>query len=215
MGKKRLEDAIQKINHPVKVDYRCFELDPAMERDAGYNIYEKLASKYGMSLDQAKTNCQNMERMAQEIGLDFRFDTQILTNTFDAHRLVMFAKEHGKIHEMTDRLLRAYYTEGKHIGNHESLETLAEEVGLDRGSVATMLASNEFGNIVRQDEKEAERYGIRSIPFFLVNQKYAITGAQSTDVFVQSLEQIIEQDGLFVEQTGASCDDQGCELPEK
>ncbi|KHF40600.1 protein-disulfide isomerase [Halalkalibacter okhensis] len=186
-----------------------------MERDAGYNIYEKLASKYGMSLDQAKTNCQNMERMAQEIGLDFRFDTQILTNTFDAHRLVMFAKEHGKIHEMTDRLLRAYYTEGKHIGNHESLETLAEEVGLDRGSVATMLASNEFGNIVRQDEKEAERYGIRSIPFFLVNQKYAITGAQSTDVFVQSLEQIIEQDGLFVEQTGASCDDQGCELPEK
>jgi predicted DsbA family dithiol-disulfide isomerase len=186
-----------------------------MERDAGYNIYEKLASKYGMSLDQAKANCRNMEQMAHELGLDFRFDTQILTNTFDAHRLVMFSKEHGRMHEMTDRLLRAYYTEGKHIGDHATLVELAEEVGLDRGVAVDMLASNEFSQAVRLDEQEAEQYGIRSIPFFLINKKYAITGAQSTDVFVQSLQQIIEQDGLTVDQPGVACDDTGCELPDK
>ncbi|MCL7749775.1 DsbA family oxidoreductase [Halalkalibacter sp. MEB205] len=198
----------------MTVDYRCFELDPTMERDAGYNIYEKLSSKYGMSLDQAKANCRNMEQMAYELGLDFRFDTQVLTNTFDAHRLVMFSKEHGRMHEMTDRLLRAYYSEGQHIGDHATLVDLAEEVGLYRAEAADMLASNEFSQAVRLDEQEAEQYGIKSIPFFLINKKYAITGAQSPEVFVQSLQQIIEQDGLTVDQSGAACDDDGCELPD-
>ncbi|MFC0470449.1 DsbA family oxidoreductase [Halalkalibacter kiskunsagensis] len=218
MGKKRLEDALQKIGHPVKVEYRSFELDPSIERDAGYNIYEKLASKYGMSLEQAKANCNNMEQMAQEVGLDFRFDTQILTNTFDAHRLVAFARTKGQMHEMTERLLRAYYTESKHIGNHSTLTELAGDVGLNQEAVADMLASNDFSDAVRQDERKAEQYGIRSIPFFLINKKYAVTGAQSSETFVQSLQQIIEQDDLLTdgnEQDGAACDDDGCEIQKK
>jgi predicted DsbA family dithiol-disulfide isomerase len=187
-----------------------------MERDPGYNIYEKLSSKYGMSLEQAKSNCKNMEQMAQEVGLEFRFDTQILTNTFDAHRLVMFAQNQGLMHEMTDRLLRAYYTESKHIGDHPTLVELAVEVGLDHDSVADMLTNQNFSDAVRQDEREADQYGIRSIPFFLINKKYAITGAQSTEAFVQSLQQIIDQDGLATdgpEQAGDACNDDGCEIP--
>ncbi|MDT8859665.1 DsbA family oxidoreductase [Alkalihalobacillus sp. MEB130] len=214
MGKKRLEDAIQQINHPVKVDYRCFELDPNAKLDVDYNIYEKLASKYGMSLEQAKANCQNMEQTAKEVGLVFNFESQILTNTFDAHRLVMFAKTKGLMHEMTDRILRAHYTESKHIGDHETLANLGEEVGLDRELVASLLATNEFSDIVRQDEQEATQYGIRSIPFFLINKKYAITGAQSTEILIQSLQQIITQDGLIEEnQPGIACDEDGCEIP--
>ncbi|WP_227935485.1 DsbA family oxidoreductase [Alkalihalobacillus deserti] len=218
MGKKRLEDAIQKIEQPVEVVYRSFELDPTVERNVPYNIYEKLASKYGMSLDQAKANCLNMVQMAQEAGLEFNLDTLILTNTFDAHRLASFAKSQGLMHKMTDRLLRAYYTESKHIGDHATLIDLAEEVGLNRDEVTKMLSSSEMSDVVRADEQEAQDLGIRSIPYFIINKKYAISGAQPTQAFVNSLEQIIEQDGPFTkgeEQNGAVCDENGCEIPEK
>lgn len=187
-----------------------------MERNVNYNIYEKLVQKYGMSLEQAKSNCKNMEQMAQEAGLDFQFDTQVLTNTFDAHRLTMFAKNHGFMHEMTDRILRAHYTESKHIGDHETLIKLAEEVGLNQDDVAEMLASNDMSEEVRSDEQKAQDYGIQSIPFFLINEKYAITGAQSTDKLVQSLQQIVEQDGLSPDEnspSGAVCDEDECETP--
>ncbi|WP_277750902.1 DsbA family oxidoreductase [Anaerobacillus alkaliphilus] len=217
MGKRRLEDALKKIDHPIEVVYRCFELDPHVERDVNYNIYEKLSKKYGMSLEQAKANCGNMARTAASEGLEFNFDTMILTNTFDAHRLTMFAKTKGLMKEMTERLLRAFYTESKHIGDHETLIKLAVEVGLDRDEVSAVLASNAMADDVRHDEEEASQYGIRSIPFFLVNKKYAITGAQPTETFVQSLQQIIDEEGLNAggDMEGAVCDETGCEIPKK
>jgi predicted DsbA family dithiol-disulfide isomerase len=156
-----------------------------------------LAKKYGMSIEQAKANTRNVERMAKEVGLDYHFDTLILTNTFDAHRLTMFAKTHGLMSEMTERILHAYYTESKHIGDQDTLVQLAEEVGLNGDEVRKMLESDDMNEVVRADEQEAKQLGIRSIPFFLVNRKYAITGAQSTDAFVNSLQQIMDQDGPF------------------
>ncbi len=177
-------------------------------------MYEKLSHKYGMSIEQAKVNCDNMAKTAASEGLEFNFETMILTNTFDAHRLTMFAKSQGLMKEMTERILRAYYTESKHIGDHGTLVELAVEVGLDRGQVATMLASNAMADAVRHDETEASQYGIRSIPFFLINKKYAITGAQPTETFVQSLKQIIDEEGLNAAE-GAICDETGCEIPKK
>jgi predicted DsbA family dithiol-disulfide isomerase len=179
------------------VVYRCYELDPNVQRDVKYNIYEKLADKYGMSLEQAKSNTQNMVNMAKAEGLDYQMDTLILTNTFDAHRVTMFAKSKGLMHEMTNRILHAYYTESKHIGDHETLVELAVEVGLDREEVADLLASDQMSQEVRGDEEDAKKYGINSIPFFLINEKYALTGAQGSDVFVQAIEQVLEQDGPF------------------
>lgn len=169
-----------------------------------------------MSIEQANANCQNMKRMAQAEGLDYQFDTMILTNTFDAHRLTMLAKSKGLMHEMTERLLHAFYTESKHIGDHTTLIELAAEIDLDQNEVTSLLESDSMADEVRSDQQEAAELGIRSIPFFLVNRKYAITGAQSTDIFVQSLQQILEQDGPFQSQQeveGAACDDDGCELP--
>ncbi|WP_336296610.1 DsbA family oxidoreductase [Bacillus pinisoli] len=197
MGKKRLEDAIKQIEQPVKVVYRCFELDPHAKRDNDKSIYEALAAKYGMSLDQARANTQNMVQMAKAEGLDFQMDTLVLTNTFDAHRLTMYAKSKGKMYEMADRLLRAYYTESKHIGDHNTLLELAGEVGLDHNEVANMLTGNDMSEEVRSDEDMSRRYGISGVPFFLINQKYALTGAQGTDVFVSALQQVLEQDGPF------------------
>lgn len=195
--------------------YRCFELNPAAERDTDVSHYEKIAKKYGMSLEQAKANSQRIQQMAKSVGLDFQFDTIISTNTFDAHRLSMFSKSQGLMHEMTERILRAYYTESQHIGDHNTLIELAAEVGLDREAVAAMLSSDDMSDVVRADEQQASELGIQSIPFFVINRKYAITGAQSEEVFVETFQQILEQDGPFNLdiREGAVCDENGCEIP--
>lgn len=214
---RRLDDAIKQIDHPIEVTYRCFELDPNMERDIDYNMYEALAKKYGMSIAQAKASTQNMVQMAKESGLEYNIDTLILTNTFDAHRLTMFAKKHGLMAEMTERLLRAYFTDSKHIGDHETLADLAVEVGLNREAVEKMLASNEMAEEVRADESTGQQYGITGVPFFLINKKYAITGAQPTEVIVQSLKKVIAESEITVlnNDDGMICDDDGCEIPKK
>ncbi|WP_353050075.1 DsbA family oxidoreductase [Bacillus sp. ISL-41] len=217
MGKRRLDDAIKQIDHPIEVTYRCFELDPNMKRDIDYNMYEALSKKYGMSIAQAKASTQNMVQMAKESGLEYNIDTLILTNTFDAHRLTMFAKKHGLMAEMTERILRAYFTDSKHIGNHGTLTELAVEVGLDREAVEKMLASDEMAEEVRADESTGQQYGITGVPFFLINKKYAITGAQPTDVIVQSLKKVIAENEITVlsGDDGMICDDDGCEIPNK
>ncbi|MBB5175110.1 putative DsbA family dithiol-disulfide isomerase [Texcoconibacillus texcoconensis] len=177
------------------MEYRSFELDPAMEWDVVYNIYEKLANKYGMSVEQAKANIKNMVQMAQGAGLDFQMDTLVLTNTFDAHRLTMLAKQKGLAHEMEERLFKAHYTESKHIGDHQTLIQLAEEVGLDPSRVEELLNSDLMSDQVRADEQEATQLGIKSVPYFLIDREYAITGAQSTEAFVQLLQKVIDGDG--------------------
>ncbi|WP_342434140.1 DsbA family oxidoreductase [Neobacillus sp. FSL H8-0543] len=217
MGKRRLEDAIKQINHPIEVTYRCYELDPTAERDIKENMYQMLARKYGMSIAQAKVNTGNVVQMAKEVGLEYQMDTMILTNTFDAHRLTMFAKTQGLMKEMTERILHAYFTESKHIGDHQTLTELAAEVGLNREAVEKMLASDEMADAVRADEQTAKQYRITGVPFFLINKKYALTGAQPTETFVQALEKIISEDEITIlnNQDGTVCDDDGCEIPNK
>lgn len=166
---------------------------------------------------QAKANCDNMEQMAKEAGLEYHLDSVILTNTFDAHRLTMFAKTKGLMKEMTERILRAYFTESKHIGDHATLTDLAVEVGLDREETANMLAGNAMADEVRADEQTGQRYGISGVPFFLINKKYALSGAQPTEVFVQALEKVMAEDQIVVlnNMDGGMCDDEGCEIPKK
>ncbi|WP_269432617.1 DsbA family oxidoreductase [Bacillus sp. FJAT-18017] len=218
MGKRRLEDAIKQINHPIEVTYRCYELEPDAPRDIKENMNEKLAKKYGMSLSQAKANTDRVVQMAKEAGLDYQMDTMIMTNTFDAHRLTMFAKTQGLMKEMTERILQAYFTESRHIGDHETLVELAVEVGLDREVVRNMLASEDMTAEVRTDEQMARQYGISGVPFFLINQKYALSGAQPTETFVQALEKVIAEDEkkiTILNQDGNLFDDDGCEIPKK
>ena len=201
----------------MEVTYRCFQLDPTAKRDIKENMYEALAKKYGMSAAQAKANTERMVQMAKEAGLDYQMDTLILTNTFDAHRLTMFAKTKGLMKEMTERILRAYFTESKHIGDHETLTELAVEVGLNREEVEKMLAGDEMADAVRADEQTAQSYRITGVPFFLINKKYALTGAQPTDVMVQALKKVIAEDEITVLNNldGAICDEDGCEIPKK
>jgi predicted DsbA family dithiol-disulfide isomerase len=170
-----------------------------------------------MSIAQAKANTQNVVQMAKRVGLDYQMDTLILTNTFDAHRLTMFAKTKGLMKEMTERILHAYFTESKHIGDHETLTQLAVEVGLNREEVEQMLAGDEMADAVRADERSAKQIGVTGVPFFLIDQKYALTGAQPTDVFVQVMEKVIAENKIVVlnNDDGMICDENGCEIPKK
>jgi predicted DsbA family dithiol-disulfide isomerase len=188
-----------------------------MGRDSKENMYELLAKKYGMSIAQAKANTQRVVQMAKEVGLDYQMDTVILTNTFDAHRLTMYAKTQGLMKEMTERILHAYFTESKHIGDHETLTELAVEVGLNREDVAKMLASDEMADVVRVDEQTAKQYGVTGVPFFLINKKYALTGAQPTETFVQAVNKVIAENEITIlnSQDGLNCDEDGCEIPKK
>jgi predicted DsbA family dithiol-disulfide isomerase len=170
-----------------------------------------------MIIAQARANTKRVVQMAKDVGLDYQMDSLILTNTFDAHRLTMYAKHKGLMKEMTERILQAYFTESKHIGDHETLTELAVEVGLNREEVSKMLSSDEMSDVVRADEQTAKQYGVTGVPFFLINKKYALTGAQPTETFVQALRKVIAEDEITVlnSEHGLNCDDEGCEIPKK
>lgn len=192
IGKRRLENALRDFpgRDEVEVVFRSFELDPHAKVLQSGDIHSKLAEKYGMTRERAKEMNAQLGAQAKEEGLDFRFDSIISTNTFDAHRLGHYAREHGKAAEMTERLLQAYFTDGSHLGKKESLAELAAEVGLDKQDVLYMLAGNAFTEAVRQDEEEARRLGITGVPFFVVNGKYGVSGAQPLAVFKDVLNTV-------------------------
>lgn len=223
IGKRRLEEAIQEFPHKEQIDlvFRSFELDPTTKNDNDLNIHEALAKKYGMSIEQAKQMNENVGQQAKDVGLTYHFDTMIPTNSFDAHRLAKFAKEHGKAQEMNERLLKAYFTDSKKISDIEILADLAEEIGLDRKRTLNVLKGSEYGQLVRQDEAEAKQIGITGVPFFVLNQKYAISGAQPTETFIKALNMVWEEENekksLKIINTSKSeyCTDEGCEISEE
>src|SRR5699024_7014304 len=133
IGKRRFEAALEQFAHKedVQVEYKSYELEPSAKKNPDKNIHELLADKYGMSVEEAKAKNDNIGKQAAEEGLDYHFDVMQHTNTFDAHRVAKYAHDSGKGKEVTERLLKAYFTDAKHIGDHETLITLAEEAGLD------------------------------------------------------------------------------------
>jgi predicted DsbA family dithiol-disulfide isomerase len=227
IGKRRLEEALSQFPHrdQVEVEFKSFELDLNSPKNIDKSIHEVLAAKYGMSIEQAKQANQGVGQQAAGVGLTYHFDTMKPTNTFDAHRLAKFAKENGKEAEVTEKLLNAYFTEGKHIGDLETLADIAAASGLDRKEALTALQDQTaFANDVRIDEAIAQQYSISGVPYFVINQKYAISGAQGTATFIGALEQVWQEESaakvvlkdLSTESaTDATCTDDSCGIPEK
>ncbi|SFK16919.1 Predicted dithiol-disulfide isomerase, DsbA family [Halobacillus dabanensis] len=222
IGKRRLEEALAKFpDRQVEVVYKSFELDPQAERNTGRNMHEKLAAKYGRSIDEAREMTQNMTEQAKMVGLDFHFDTVVPTNTFDAHRVSQLANEKGLGKAFAEHFFQAVLTDGKDIGDHETISSLATEVGLDREEVNAVLTGTDYTDAVRREEAEAQQIGVQGVPFFVINRKYAVSGAQPTDVFVQGLEKAFaeeEQKPVFEDlssEGGAACTEDGCEVPQK
>lgn len=196
IGKRRFEQAMQQLpnREDIEVIFRSFELDPQAEREMKIDVHDLLAAKYGMTREQAKAANENVANQAKAVGLTYHFDTVIPTNSFDAHRLTHFAAKYGKMNEMAERLFKAYFTDSKHIGNRETLSELAAEVGLDKEEAAAVLVGNEYSDAVRADEDEGHRLGIRGVPFFVINRKYAVSGAQPSEVFLEVLQKAWKED---------------------
>jgi len=196
IGKRKFENALVQFPHrdSVEVVFRSFELGPDAPRDPGISMDQILTSKYGMSLEQAKAANDNVASQAQTVGLTYHFDTMIPTNSFDAHRLTHYAAAQGKANEMQERLFQAYFTDSLHIGDRETLAQLGAETGLDRNEVSAMLASDQYAQDVRADEQEGSQLGIKGVPFFVINRKYAVSGAQPSEVFLEALQKAWSED---------------------
>jgi len=192
IGKRRLENALSQFPHrdEVEVVFRSFQLDPHAKVHGNKDIHDMLAAKYGMSREKAIEMNGQVGEQARGVGLDFHFDTMVHTNTFDSHRLSHYASVHGKGAEMSERLLRAYFTDSLNIGDRSVLAQLAAEVGLNQEEAAAMLESDAYTDEVNGDLDAGQRLGITGVPFFVFNNKYAVSGAQPGPVFTEVLDTV-------------------------
>ena len=194
IGKRRFEAALSRFPHAdqVEVEWRSFELDPqavsVRAAGEGADHADVLASKYGMSRAQAEAAIGNVTAAAAGEGLDFHLDVSLRSNTFDAHRVIHLAATRGLQDAVKERLMRAYFTEGEPVGDRDALVRLATDAGLEAAEVEQVLDTDEHADAVRADEADARALGITVVPFFVVDRRYGVSGAQPADQLLAVLE---------------------------
>lgn len=192
IGKRKFEQALEHFpqRDSVEIEWKSFQLNRDLETNPAINIHQYLAEHKGISLEQAKALNERVATMAREVGLQYHFDNVIVANSFDAHRMLHLAKKHHKQDAMEERLFKAYFIEGKNTADHNILIQLAVEVGLNEHEVRTSLKNNNFAEDVEQDLYEAQQIGVNGVPFFVFANKYAVTGAQPVEVFIEVLNKV-------------------------
>lgn len=219
IGKRRLEEALKQTGFAsqAEVEYKSYELDPNSPKTSDKSMYEVLAQKYGSTVEAAKGMTAQVVEQAKTVGLDYNFEAMKPANTLDAHRLVKWASEQGKAAEANELMLHAYFIEGKEIGKHEVLLALVEEIGLSKDEAEKVLTSDAYLTEVQADITRAGQIGVRGVPFFVLNDKYAISGAQPIETFIESLNKIAKEEGitpklqLIGEETNL-CTDDTCDI---
>jgi predicted DsbA family dithiol-disulfide isomerase len=222
VGKRRFEAALAQFPHrdDVEVEWKAFELDPTADsapagEPAGEHEYAtRLAAKYGTDVVSAQGMVDSMTATAAVEGLDFHFETAVRANTVDAHQVIHLAGERGLQDAVKERLLRAYFTEGEAVGDRDTLVRLAAEAGLDADEVRAVLDEGRYVGAVRADEAEAQALGIRGVPFFVVDRKYGVSGAQPADVLLQVLDKAWGERSPLVMADGSAdaCGPDGCAI---
>lgn len=192
IGKQHFENALNSFadHHNVHIVYRSFELDPNAEKNQVESIDKVLARKYSQSLEWAEKANERVSKMAADCGLKFNMKKIIPTNSFNAHRLSQLAKTKGQQRKLQDLMFEAYFSKGVDIAKEDELLKLGEQAGLLRNDILDVLKTNKFAQEVRKDEEDAHEFGISGVPFFLFNQKYGISGAQPSDVFLRALMKV-------------------------
>ena len=193
IGKRKFEAALEQFDGQVQVTYRSFELAPDTPVDFEGSPVDYLSQRKGISPEQAQQMVDRVSGIAESVGLEYHYDRIRQTNTVLAHELLHFAKAHGKQVELKERLLRAYFTEGRHIGRAADLAELAGEVGLDPVAAAGALAEHTYLPAVKADMQQAVEYGIQGVPFFVIDNRYGISGAQESATFVAALRQAADE----------------------
>ncbi|ERM82998.1 DSBA oxidoreductase [Rhodonellum psychrophilum GCM71 = DSM 17998] len=218
IGKRRLESALADFEYSdrVQIEWKSFLLNPDMVTDTSKSTVEYLSETKGWSMEQTQQMISQVEEMAKEEGLTYHMDKTVVANAKNAHRLLQLSKTLGKGDLMKERLLKAYFTEGANIDDTSALLKLALEVGLEKDRVLATLESNEFMDKVNRDIEESRQLGVRGVPFFVLDRKFGISGAQPKSMFDQNIQKAWE--GFVMEnpilqvaknQEGTACDVDG------
>lgn len=213
IGKRKFEMALDGFGakDKVEIEWKSFQLDPEMDNSEGLNVHEYLGKRKGGTTADGKRMNDGMAAIAAEVGLQYNFDIAIINNTLAAHRLLHWAKEGGKQNELKERIFKAYYTEGKDTADYDTLVALATEIGLDGEEARTVLEENKYETEVLQDQQQAYQVGVQGVPFYVFNNKYAVSGAQSPEVFKQVLQKVWEEEApaLIADNGEGFCDIDG------
>jgi predicted DsbA family dithiol-disulfide isomerase len=209
IGKRRFETALAQFEHgdQVEVIWRSYQLDPHAPHHSEQKTLEMLAQKYGVSVEQAAKMQARVSAIAEQEGLEYHLDQTRHENTFDAHRLLHLAAERGFQSEAEERFFRAHFTEGKALGDAETLIPLAVEVGIGEDEARATLDSDAYADAVRADIRRARMFGIQGVPFFAVDEQYGVSGAQPSEVLKEVLEQAWDDSHPLIKVGGAASDD--------
>ena len=188
IGKRKFEAGAAAYGGAVEVEYHSFELAPDTPVDFDGSPVDYLSQRKGMPVEQVTRMLTNVTGIAASVGLDFDYDHVHQTNTVKAHELIHFAKAQGRQLDMTERLLKAYFVDGRHVGRIEDLADLAAEIGLDRAEVVRVLTDETYLTEVKADVAQAAAYGIQGVPFFVIDGTYGVSGAQDATTFTKVLE---------------------------
>lgn len=214
VGKRHVEEAAASFDQPVEIRWRAFELDSSApkELDGSVDYVDRLARKYGTSRDGAQQMIDRMTEVGRQRGLDFRFDRARPGNTFDAHRLLAWASGSGKQTALKERLFQAYMHEGKSVADHETLAQLAEDVGLDAERAQSILSSDEFTAEARADQATAGKLGVTGVPFFVIDGRIGVQGAQPPEALLSAFEKAAASAPVETAADAESCGADGCEI---
>ncbi|MFC7685957.1 DsbA family protein [Ureibacillus sp. GCM10028918] len=219
IGKRQLEQSIKDSGYEgqIEVEMKSFLLDPTTPIDTDKTVYASLSNKYNISEEQAKEMTKNVAERAKEVGLNYNFDIMKDANTTAAHRLAKWASTKGKGPEISERFLQSYFLEGGAIGKQEVLLSLVEDIGLDKAEAQEILNGSQFSDEVQKDISAAQNLGVRGVPFFVIDNKYGISGAQPKAIFEQTISKAADEAGLkpklkMVGDNGSVCADGQCEF---
>ena len=190
LGKRKFEAALDQFSGKdhIQVVWKSFQLNPGVKTDTTMSIYTYLSNTKGISEDVARQMTAQITERGKEMGINYQFDDTKVINTLNAHCLLHFAKEHGLQDEAKERLLKAYFTEGVNVDDIQILLQLGDEIGLNRDELETALQNKSYIQAVEEDMELSRRFGIGGVPFFVFDRKYAVSGSQETQVFLQTLE---------------------------
>ncbi len=193
LGKHRLEAALSQFGErpgapPVEVEYHSYQLSPDLPEDYAGTHADYMAARLGWSAEQVEDASRSMRALGSQYGLDYNFAINRKANTHKAHQLLHYAKAHGRQQEAKELLLKAHFSDGVHVGRVEALADIAGKAGLDRADAFRSLEADDYAEAVEADKALAARYGITGVPFFVVDGKYGLSGAQEPAVFLQVLE---------------------------
>lgn len=195
IGEAHLNGALQKFEHAddVDIEYKSFQLMPEGDYVPGKAYAETFSDMKGMPVAQAEAMLKNVTDSASRSGVEINYDIAKLANTFDAHRVFQYAKEQGKGNEFFQRGYVAHFTDGEILSDTDTIVRLAEEVGLDGAEVRKIVEDKTNTEKVQQDISEARAVGVQGVPFFVIDNKYAVSGAQPVEAFSQVLNQVWEE----------------------